>query len=51
MIVNKLYFIFFIKILNYLKNNDKYIQVKEYGKEYFQCDLKDLISEIYNLIL
>jgi hypothetical protein len=39
------------KILNYLKNNDKYIQVKEYGKEYFQCDLKDLISEIYNLIL
>jgi hypothetical protein len=39
------------KILNYLKSNEKYIHAKEYGNEYFQCNLKDLISDIYNLII
>ena len=39
------------KILNFLKNNDKYIHAKEYGNEYFQCNLQDLMSDIYNLIL
>jgi hypothetical protein len=39
------------KILNYLKSNEKYIHTKEYGNEYFQCNLKDLISDIYNLII
>ena len=38
------------KILHYLKSNTKYIHAKEYGKEYFQCNLEDLISDIYNLI-
>ena len=39
------------KILNYLKNTEsKYRHAKEYGNEYFQCDLHDLISDIYNLI-
>ena len=39
------------KILNFLKNNEKYIHAKEYGNEYFQCNLQDLMSDIYNLIL
>jgi septal ring factor EnvC (AmiA/AmiB activator) len=35
------------KILNYLKNTEsKYRHAKEYGNEYFQCDLHDLISDI-----
>lgn len=35
------------KILNYLKNNnEKYIQTKEYGNEYFRCNLNDLIQDI-----
>jgi cell division protein FtsB len=38
------------KILHYLKSNTKYVHAKEYGKEYFQCNLEDLISDIYNLI-
>lgn len=37
-------------ILNYLKSNDKYIQVKEYGNEYFSCDLKCLTNDIHNLV-
>jgi hypothetical protein len=39
------------KILNFLKNNDKYIHAKEYGNEYFQCNLQDLMIDIHNLIL
>jgi hypothetical protein len=39
------------KILNFLKHNEKYIHAKEYGNEYFQCNLSDLISDIYNLII
>jgi len=39
------------KILYYLKNTEsKYRHAKEYGNEYFQCNLHDLISDIYNLI-
>ncbi len=39
------------KILNFLKNNNKYIHAKEYGNEYFKCNLQDLISDIYKLII
>jgi hypothetical protein len=37
-------------ILNYLKTNDNYIQVKKYGNEYFQCNLDILINDIHNII-
>ena len=37
-------------ILNFLKEDKKYIHAKEYGNEYFQCNLHDLISDIYNLL-
>ena len=37
-------------ILNFLKEDKKYMHAKEYGNEYFQCNLDDLISDIYNLI-
>jgi hypothetical protein len=37
-------------ILNYLKTNDNYIHAKQYGNEYFQCDVNNLISDIYKLI-
>jgi len=36
--------------LNYLKQNVEYNQAKEYGIEYFQCDLNMLINDIQNLI-
>jgi len=38
------------QILNFLKKDKKYIHAKDYGNEYFQCNLHDLISDIYNLI-
>lgn len=38
------------EILNYLKQNVAYNQAKEYGIEYFQCDLNMLINDIQNLI-
>ncbi len=37
-------------ILNYLKENEKYIQVKDYGNEYFRCNLNELKSDILHLI-
>ena len=43
-------------ILNYLKSNDNFIQAKEYGNEYFICDLplpvsvNLLINDIHNLV-
>jgi predicted RNase H-like nuclease (RuvC/YqgF family) len=37
-------------ILNYLKQNDKYIQVKDYGNEYFACDINHLINDIHILV-
>ena len=37
------------KILNYLKNNNKYYQCKEYGTEYFKCILDNLIDDIIKL--
>ena len=37
-------------ILNYLKSNNNYIQAKEYGNEYFICDLKILIDDIHTLV-
>jgi hypothetical protein len=37
-------------ILNFLKENDKYIQVKTHGNEYFQCNLEILINDIYNIV-
>lgn len=38
-------------VLDYLKSNtSKYIHAKQYGNEYFQCELKDLISDIFNLV-
>ena len=39
-----------IIILNYLKSNNNYIQAKEYGNEYFICDLKSLIDNIHTLV-
>ncbi len=40
-----------LKILNYLKNNsDRYIQEKEYGMEYFRCDLKELQRDVISLV-
>ncbi len=38
------------KILTYLKNNDNFIHVKEYGNEYFQCNLQDMIDAVYTLL-
>jgi hypothetical protein len=37
-------------ILNYLKSNNNYIQAKEYGNEYFICDLNILINDIHTLV-
>lgn len=37
-------------ILNNLKSNNNYIQIKKYGSEYFQCDLNYLINDITNII-
>ncbi len=37
-------------ILKYLKENNKYIQAKEYGNEYFICELNNLMNDIYNLV-
>jgi len=37
-------------ILNYLKNNQDYYHAKEYGLEYFKCDLNNLINDIYKLV-
>lgn len=37
-------------ILNYLKENDNYIQVKDYGNEYFRCNLNELKTDILQLI-
>ncbi len=35
------------QILNYLKTDAKYVQAKEFGNEYFICNVNDLISDIY----
>lgn len=35
------------QILNYLKSDAKYVQAKEFGNEYFICNVNDLISDIY----
>ena len=37
-------------ILNYLKNNENYIQYTDSGNEYFRCDLNILKKDIYNII-
>ena len=37
-------------ILKYLKENTKYIQAKEYGNEYFICELNNLINDIHILV-
>ena len=37
-------------ILNYLKENNEYIQSKEYGNEYFICELNNLINDIHILV-
>jgi hypothetical protein len=38
-------------VLNYLKlNTEKYIQRKDFGNEYFQCNLDDLIDDISGII-
>jgi hypothetical protein len=37
-------------ILDYLKSNNSYIQTKEYGNEYFICDLNTLINDIHILV-
>ena len=37
-------------ILKYLKENNEYIQAKEYGNEYFICELNNLMNDIYNLV-
>ncbi len=37
-------------ILNYLKENSEYIQAKEYGNEYFICELNNLINDIHILV-
>ena len=38
------------KILNYLKSNNNYIWYKDAGNEYFQCEIDNLKSDIYNII-
>jgi hypothetical protein len=38
------------KILNYLRNNDNYINSKEHGSEYFQCNLNNLKNDISKII-
>ena len=39
------------KILKYLKEEkSRYIQAKEYGIEYFKCELKELMNDIYKLV-
>ena len=37
-------------ILNFLKDNSNYIQIKKYGNEYFQCNLEMLINDIHNIV-
>ncbi len=37
-------------ILKYLKEKTEYIQAKEYGNEYFICDLNNLINDIHILV-
>ena len=37
-------------ILKYLKENNKYIQAKEYGNEYFICELNILMNDIHTLV-
>ena len=39
------------KILNYLRDNKNYINAKEHGLEYFQCDLENLKFDIQNILL
>ena len=31
-------------------NNNEYIQAKEYGNEYFICELNNLINDIHTLV-
>jgi hypothetical protein len=35
---------------NYLSNNDNYINSKEHGSEYFQCNLNNLKNDISKII-
>ena len=37
-------------IIQYLKNDSKYIHHKESGNEYFKCDLENLKIDIQNII-
>ncbi len=37
-------------ILKHLKENSEYIQAKEYGNEYFICDLNNLMNDIYKIV-
>jgi len=37
-------------ILKHLKENSSYIQAKEYGNEYFICDLNNLMNDIYKIV-
>ena len=38
------------KILSYLRSNENYINSKEHGYEYFQCDLDNLKNDISKII-
>jgi uncharacterized C2H2 Zn-finger protein len=38
------------KILNYLRDNKNYINAKEHGLEYFQCNLENLKCDIQKII-
>lgn len=37
-------------IIQYLKNNSKYIHHAESGNKYFKCDLENLKEDIQNII-
>ena len=38
------------EILNYLKQNTNYHQIKKYGNEYFKCEINMLINDIQKLV-
>jgi hypothetical protein len=38
------------EILNYLRNDNNYINAKDYGLEYFQCNLENLKNDISKII-
>ncbi len=40
-----------IKVLDYLQDNNKYINMTEYGHDYFKGNIDDLVDDFQNFIL